>query len=679
MSLSLSRIRRPMLRASIFLFLTALLHVFAPASALAFLEESTINPLPGQQSAPVFVDGGIVFEHRIGDDEPADLWVRLSSGTSSAIATGLANQHSAASFGRFVVFVDQRQVGQETTFRMDVIDATNPSRRATLVPATTTPLWSPSIRSGVLAWAQGERGYRDIYGIRIDSDRNAVPDILERSTAPPEILPLAVDGEVDLFSPALGVERLVFASRERADDAYARIISMPFSADLAEIVDPSRITTLSANTLNRDPDPAAAGNLAVWRHSSERVRIYNFTKDTSTEVTSGPGWSMTVSPSTDGTHVAWQAFSATSGTPGAHQVFMRDVTGAVFRVSPVSANQFVPAFGSGKLAWGDSRPTPTGQTPNLAYVCLASRRVQGADRFETAARSSELAFPDGSQYVIITTGRNWPDALGGSALAGVLGAPILLVEEKTIPKSTKDEIFRLGAKKAIILGGTGAVGAEVKTALTKMNLTVERIGGQDRYDTAESIALRVISSPEARRGSVFIATGQNFPDALSAAPIAVRQKWPLLLVNPKAQELTANTREILRRSGSAIILGGIGAVPEEVETEASTLLGPDNVDRLGGGNRYETAVRVSNFAITSGLAKWNRVGIATSENFPDALSGGVLQGRTGSVMLLTLPSVLHSAPAAVLENASAIDVVVFFGGAGALNQNVRDSVLTSVR
>lgn len=692
MSLSLSRIRRSILRGSIFLCLTALLQLLAPASALAFLKEPTVIPLLGQQSAPVFIDGGIVFEHQAGDDQPADLWVSSLSagGTRSAIATGLANQHSAASFGRFVVFVSEEQrVDQITTFRMDVVDATSPSRRATLVPATTTPLWSPSIRSGVLAWAQGSTGERDIYGIRIDRDGNAVPDILDSHTEP-EIVPLAVDGRegIDLFSPALGVDRLVFASRD-GENANARIISMPFSAGSTALVDPSFATTLSADTLNKEPEPATAGNLAVWRHASERVRIYNFTNETSTDVTSGPGWSMIVSPSTDGTHVAWQAFGAMPGTQGAvsHQIFMRDVTGAVFRVSPVSANQFVPAFGSGRLAWGDSRRTQTGQTPNLAHVCLASRQVQGVDRFATAVRSSELAFPGGSQYVLIATGRNWPDALGGSALAGVLDAPILLVEQETIPRSTKDEISRLGATKAIILGEMGVVGTDVESDLRGMGLSVERIGGKDRYATAERIASRVILRlGPGYDGTVFVATGRDFPDALSAAPIAVRQKWPLLLIDPASQNLVENTRAMMARvnASSVIILGGESAVPRVVKDEAVRLLGRDNVRRLEGINRYETAVRVSNFAVNGGLTKqghvWNRVGIATGENFPDALSGGVLQGRSGSVMLLTPPQALHSAPVEALKgNASAIDTVVFFGGTGALSQNVRDSALSNVR
>jgi len=680
MSLSLSGMRHPVLRMGVLLCLAALVHALAPASVFAFLEEPVIIPLSGQQEYPVFVDGGIVFAHRAGNDQPRDLWVlRLPAGTSSAIATGLADQHSAAAFGNFVVFVDEQQVGQTIRFSLNVLDATNPSRRAILVPTTTTPIWAPSIHSGVLAWAQGGLGDRDIYGIRIDRDSNAVPDIFGGIT--PEIVPLVAGGGADFFSPALGAGRLVFASRE--GEADARIISMPFSVDSAAIVDPSRATTLSADTLNRDPDPATAGSLAVWRHSSERVRIYNFTDGTSIDVTSGPGWGMAVSPSTDGTHVAWQAALGPQGT--SQQVFMRDVTGAVFRISPTATGQFTPAFGSGRLVWGDSRQMATGQTPNIAHVDLASRRVQGVDRFETAARSSALAFPGGSQYVLIATGRNWPDALGGSALAGVLDAPILLVERDSVPAPTRVEIGRLGATRAIILGGEGVVGANAESALRAMGLSVERIGGKDRYATAERIALQVISRLGASYdGTVFIATGRDFPDALSAAPIAVRQKWPLLLVDPSAQGLADSTRAMLTsvNASSAIILGGDSAVPGAVEDEAVRMLGAGNVERLEGINRYETAARVSSFAVgIAGKAHvWNRVGIATGENFPDALSGGALQGRTGSVMLLTPPHTLHPASASLLRtNALAIDTVVFFGGTGALSQSVRSSALSSVR
>jgi hypothetical protein len=77
---------------------------------------------------------------------------------------------------------------------------------------------------------------------------------------------------------------------------------------------------------------------------------------------------------------------------------------------------------------------------------------------------------------------------------------------------------------------------------------------------------------------------------------------------------------------------------------------------------------------------WDRVGIATGENYPDALAGGVLQGKVGSVMVLTLPTSLRSETAAALStNADTIDTVTFFGGTNAVSTAVRTEVLQLVQ
>jgi hypothetical protein len=122
-----------------------------------------------------------------------------------------------------------------------------------------------------------------------------------------------------------------------------------------------------------------------------------------------------------------------------------------------------------------------------------SINIQGISRFDTAVAASLEAYPAGSEFVIIATGRNWPDALGGTALAGALGAPILLSEPASLPTVTRTEISRLGATYAIILGGTGAVGNEVHHTLVSMGLVVERVSGDDRYQTADAVAARTIS------------------------------------------------------------------------------------------------------------------------------------------------------------------------------------------
>jgi putative cell wall-binding protein len=310
--------------------------------------------------------------------------------------------------------------------------------------------------------------------------------------------------------------------------------------------------------------------------------------------------------------------------------------------------------------------------------------VAGADRIRTAVEASELGFPDGAEYVVIATARNWPDALGGSALAGVLDGPVLLTEPGGLPVAVLDEIDRLGAENAVILGGTGAVSSAVEAAL-KATLgdpdAVERIDGLTRYETADKIAERVIELQGAEYdGWAFVATGANFPDALAAAPLAAAQGWPLFLVHPTGGILPG-TEAAMAEVEHAVYPRWHRSGQHRGPNQARAMLGgTDAVERLDGLTRYETAVKIASFAVDEAGHTWDRVGIATGADYPDALAGGVLQGKVGSVMLLTPPSSLAPATAAALEaNADAIDTVTFFGGTGAVSTAVRTAVLQLVQ
>ena len=313
--------------------------------------------------------------------------------------------------------------------------------------------------------------------------------------------------------------------------------------------------------------------------------------------------------------------------------------------------------------------------------------IAGPDRFVTAVEASLEAYPSGldpsgAKTVVIATGRNWPDALGGSALAGALDGPLLLTEPGSLPAAVAAEIERLGAEKAIILGGEAAVLPAVKTALEGIVGAgkVDRIWGADRYETAEKVALRTIALlGTSYDGTAFVATGGNFPDALGASPLAAANGWPLLLVHPTTG-LSDGTVAALAEVDEVVILGGEAVVKPETEEYLIGMYGEDGVTRIAGLDRYDTAARVAGFGVSNAGLGWNRVAIATGTNFPDALAGGVLQGKVGSVMLLTRPTALDPyTRAALVANKSHITTVTFFGGTGALPQPVRDAVTDALK
>ena len=204
--------------------------------------------------------------------------------------------------------------------------------------------------------------------------------------------------------------------------------------------------------------------------------------------------------------------------------------------------------------------------------------------------------------------------------------------------------------------------------------SVERIAGGNRYETADAVVARTLGELGAEwDGTALVSTGAAFPDALGASPLAAGKGWPLYLVQPDAATHAARAAA-LKADGvtDAVILGGTGVVPASFEAALNNAIGASAVDRIAGSNRYETAALVAEYGVSQSGLGWDGVAFATGENFPDALAGGVLQGRAGSVMLLTPSDTLApSDRAALIAHGNAISEVRFFGGTAAVSTSVR--------
>lgn len=84
------------------------------------------------------------------------------------------------------------------------------------------------------------------------------------------------------------------------------------------------------------------------------------------------------------------------------------------------------------------------------------QRLAGSDRYSTSAAVSTGTFATG-QTVFIATGKNFPDALGGGPVAGIVPGPLLLVPGNALPASVAAELERLDPARVIVLGGSGVV------------------------------------------------------------------------------------------------------------------------------------------------------------------------------------------------------------------------------
>lgn len=297
-------------------------------------------------------------------------------------------------------------------------------------------------------------------------------------------------------------------------------------------------------------------------------------------------------------------------------------------------------------------------------------RVWGTDRYATAVEISKSHF-ENSEYVVLATGENFPDALAAAPLAKALNAPILLVKKDIVPAVVVDEIERLGATKAIIVGGAGVVSDAVKTALEGMDLAVERIGGINRYETAKLIAEKLAEVIEVESfEKVYIATGENYPDALSASSLAAREACPILLV--KKDVIPVETRNFITEYEvtKTVVLGGTGVISDAVMNQLPNPL------RLAGPNRYATSVEIARYAFENGLVDDTVIYITTGENYPDALACGAAASRVPAAVLLVPSSLpLKAETETFLTENKQIDTVVVIGGSGAVSDSVVNRIL----
>ena len=187
-------------------------------------------------------------------------------------------------------------------------------------------------------------------------------------------------------------------------------------------------------------------------------------------------------------------------------------------------------------------------------------RLSGATRYDTSAAISRVSYPPRVATLYIAYGGNFPDALSGAPAAGLAGAPILLVTSTSIPPVILVEIARLRPDRIVILGGPSVVSDGIAATL-RTYAPVTRLSGATRYDTAVAISAATYGPGVP---VLYIATGRDFPDALSGASVAGRDGAPLLLVTPTS--IPAVTRSEITRLGAGriVILGGPSVVSDRI-------------------------------------------------------------------------------------------------------------------
>jgi len=232
---------------------------------------------------------------------------------------------------------------------------------------------------------------------------------------------------------------------------------------------------------------------------------------------------------------------------------------------------------------GGSGAVSEGVADDLRDLGYEVERLAGADKYATSrAIAEELSDILGAALpatVVVARGDAYPDALSASPFAWLEATPILLTRPHTLPAPTAAVITNLGFVEAIVVGGEGAVSAEVLDEVDALLAGgAVRVAGADRYATAAAFAGHVHDTPAWSglyvESYVGLATGTNFPDALCGGAACGAERAPLLLT--RQDRLPSPTREYISDFADEIYdvhaFGGTAVVSDAVLAEARGLI-----------------------------------------------------------------------------------------------------------
>lgn len=309
-------------------------------------------------------------------------------------------------------------------------------------------------------------------------------------------------------------------------------------------------------------------------------------------------------------------------------------------------------------------------------------RFAGPDRVTTSVEAAERTSGIWGDTAIIANTDVFADALAAAPLADVIDAPVLLSKPGNSISSATLAYASANFSKVILVGGRDVFGEGAVSQLQTAGLTVERVQGANRYQTAVELAAEAIYWDEEGvldNPNIFLADGTNFPDALAAGAAAANHSGVVLLTKGSAgldsytfaaitgnmegvdYDPIANHADIIAVGGPAAAGAAAGWLADPVETDQDVI----------GANRYETSVLAAKAFEPAG--GYENYVIASGQNFPDAVVGGAYAGNVDGPLLLTQENNLPNVVADFLSDPfrrESVERVMVFGGQNSVSPSV---------
>lgn len=206
---------------------------------------------------------------------------------------------------------------------------------------------------------------------------------------------------------------------------------------------------------------------------------------------------------------------------------------------------------------------------------------------------SQALFPDAADQVVIARADLPIDSLAGGFVQGDVAGPLVLTDPTELTQQAQQEIARLGATSATILGGTDAVSQAVEDTLTALNITVTRQGGTTRFGTAAAIA-EAADTDTGILARAYPSKGNPtsvFADSIGGGTLGSGFAFPTFLTD--SDSLTPATRQSLADSdvSTILVLGGVDAISLDVDAELTSA--GYTVRRIDGSDRAVTAAAIA--------------------------------------------------------------------------------------
>ncbi len=176
-------------------------------------------------------------------------------------------------------------------------------------------------------------------------------------------------------------------------------------------------------------------------------------------------------------------------------------------------------------------------------------RLGGHDRYSTSRLiMNKTKSITNSKELVLVSGKSYPDALSAAGYLKDRNALIILSD---------------GEAKIDFDGKITAIGGKSSIRLPWFNGV--RISGSDRYDTSLKIASLI------KKSNMILASGNNFPDALSAVDLVTSKDASLILVDNRLSKV--QEKYIKENASNVFIVGGYASLSNYIEGQ----LGNDDI------------------------------------------------------------------------------------------------------